>query len=67
MRIREFRASDYPVVFDLWNEAGLEIRPGDQLEEVKLKLQRDPDLFLVAEGEDEIVGSVMGAWDGRRG
>jgi ribosomal protein S18 acetylase RimI-like enzyme len=32
-----------------------------------LKLQRDPDLFLVAEENDDIVGVVMGAWDGRRG
>jgi ribosomal protein S18 acetylase RimI-like enzyme len=34
---------------------------------VKLKLQRDPDLFLVAEENNEIVAVVVGAWDGRRG
>jgi ribosomal protein S18 acetylase RimI-like enzyme len=32
-----------------------------------LKLQRDPDLFLIAEDRGEILGAVMGAWDGRRG
>ena len=67
MKIREFKIQDYPVVRALWQAAGLVLRPGDELEDVKLKLQRDPDLFLVAEQVDEIVGSVMGGWDGRRG
>jgi ribosomal protein S18 acetylase RimI-like enzyme len=67
MKIREFKIDDYPIVRDLWQTAGLILRPGDQLEDVKLKLQRDPDLFLVAEQDDWIVGSVIGGWDGRRG
>ena len=32
-----------------------------------MKLERDRDLFLVAEDDGQIVGVVMGAWDGRRG
>jgi len=67
MKIREFRIEDYPIVRDLWQTAGLTLRPGDELEDVKLKLQRDPELFLVAEQNDEIVGSIIGGWDGRRG
>lgn len=67
MRIREFRLDDYPIVRDLWQAAGLELRPGDDLEDIKLKLQRDPELFLIAEQNDRIVGSVIGGWDGRRG
>lgn len=67
MRIRQFSIDDYSVVFELWKLAGLIIRPGDGLEEIKLKLQRDSDLFLVAQEAGEIVGTVMGAWDGRRG
>ena len=67
MKIREFKIDDYPIVRDLWQTAGLILRPGDELEDVKLKLQRDPDLFLVAEQNDGIVGSVIGGWDGRRG
>lgn len=44
------------------------LRPGDDREAIKLKLQRDPDLFLIAEDDDhEIIGAVIGAWDGRRG
>jgi len=67
MKIREFMIEDYRIVRDLWQTAGLTLRPGDELEDVKLKLQRDPELFLVAEQNDEIVGSVIGGWDGRRG
>jgi len=67
MRIREFRIEDYGNVLELWKDARLILRPGDELEGIKLKLQRDPDLFLVAEEDHGIVGAVMGAWDGRRG
>jgi len=67
MRIREFQLTDYDDVVGLWKTAGLILRPGDELYGIKLKLQRDPDLFLVAEDDSEIVGVVMGAWDGRRG
>jgi ribosomal protein S18 acetylase RimI-like enzyme len=67
MKIREFKIDDYLIVRELWHAAGLILRPGDELEDVKLKLQRDPDLFLVAEHDDTIVGGVIGGWDGRRG
>jgi ribosomal protein S18 acetylase RimI-like enzyme len=67
MKIREFKVTDYAETKNLWIEAGLVMRPGDNLEGIKLKLQRDPDLFLVAEQEHRIVGVVLGAWDGRRG
>ena len=67
LRIREFRIEDYLVVRELWQAASLELRPGDEIEDIKLKLQRDPDLFLIAEQDNRIVGSVIGGWDGRRG
>jgi len=67
MKIREFKIEDYQIVRGLWQTAGLTLRPGDELDDVKLKLQRDPDLFLVAEEDERILGSVIGGWDGRRG
>lgn len=67
MQIREFKITDYDKVMQLWKESGLVIRPGDDIDGVRLKLQRDPDLFLLVEENDEIVGVVMGGWDGRRG
>lgn len=67
VRIREFKISDYNEVKGIWKKSGLEIRLGDGVEGIRAKLERDPDLFLVAEEGGRIIGSVMGAWDGRRG
>jgi ribosomal protein S18 acetylase RimI-like enzyme len=69
MFIRPFRMDDYTAVHALWCEAGpgLTLRPSDEPEQVKKKLERDPELFLVAEEESRLVGVIMGAWDGRRG
>jgi ribosomal protein S18 acetylase RimI-like enzyme len=67
LRISRFEIEDYESVVDLWKSVGLILRPGDDLESIRLKLQRDPDLFLVARENAEMVGCVMGGWDGRRG
>ncbi len=67
MRIREFKLSDYEQVISLWKDTGLIIRPGDDFESIRLKLERDPDLFILAEEDEQIIGVVLGAWDGRRG
>ena len=69
-RIREFQyPTDYPQVIDLWKQAGpgIHLRRSDEPEEIAKKLQRDPDLFLVAELDGCIIGSVLGGFDGRRG
>ena len=67
MKIRKFAMKDYAEVRRVWEESGLEIRPGDGRDEIRLKLRRDGDLFLVAEEGGRLVGTVLGAWDGRRG
>lgn len=68
--IREFRyPDDYSRALRLWQGAGQGVRvgPSDTPEEIQKKLQRDPDLFLVAEVGTELVGTVIGGFDGRRG
>lgn len=68
--IREFIfPEDYQAVIKLWEQAGpgIQVRRSDQLKQIERKLERDPDLFLVAESEGMIVGSVLGGFDGRRG
>ncbi len=69
MTIRPFTMMDYEAVLDLWQNAGpgVTIRPSDRPEEIEKKLARDPDLFLIAEEGEQVVGAIMGAWDGRRG
>lgn len=61
--------NDYAGALVLWQSAGqgIGIGPSDQPEEIEKKCQRDPDLFLVAENDGRIVGTVIGGFDGRRG
>jgi ribosomal protein S18 acetylase RimI-like enzyme len=70
IQIRQFRfPEDYPQVFNLWSsiERGVHVGRSDTPTEIEKKISRDPDLFLVAETEGRIVGSVIGGYDGRRG
>ena len=70
LSIREFNFSrDYEPVIELWSHAGegIHLRRSDQPEEILKKLERDPDLFLLAEVDNRIVGAVLGGFDGRRG
>jgi ribosomal protein S18 acetylase RimI-like enzyme len=70
IRVREFRfAEDYPAARFLWENAGsgIHVRRSDEPEEIQKKLQRDPELFLVAETDGKLIGTVIGGFDGRRG
>jgi ribosomal protein S18 acetylase RimI-like enzyme len=67
VQIREFQVDDYPQVIALWEMVGLRISRSDNLQGLRRKLERDADLFLVAEEDDRIVGVIMGCFDGRRG
>jgi ribosomal protein S18 acetylase RimI-like enzyme len=70
IHIREFHyPEDYEGAVHLWEGAGSGVKVGrsDSPEEIQKKLQRDPDLFLVAESDHEIIGTVIGGYDGRRG
>ena len=68
--LREFIfPSDYPQLINLWKNAGpgIHLRRSDERNEIIKKLQRDPDLFILAEINGLIIGSVLGGFDGRRG
>jgi ribosomal protein S18 acetylase RimI-like enzyme len=67
MKIREFSMEDFAAVTQLWLRSKMKASLGDRRRDIALKLERDPDLFLVAEQDADIVGSIIGAWDGRRG
>lgn len=68
--VREFHfPDDHPAALKLWGalEIGVQVGRSDTLEEIQRKLQRDPDLFLVAEVNKNIIGTIIGGFDGRRG
>lgn len=67
MEIREFRQDDFEEVITLWERCDL-LRPWNDPEmDIERKLNHDLELFLVAEVGGEVVGSVMGGYDGHRG
>jgi ribosomal protein S18 acetylase RimI-like enzyme len=68
--IREFcYPQDYSAVRALWEniERGVRLGRSDTAEEIQKKAAYNPDLFLLAETDDHIVGTVIGGYDGRRG
>jgi len=60
---------DYPAVRALWEgmEKGIGLGRSDAPGEIAKKAAHDPELLLVAEAGGEIVGTVIGGYDGRRG
>ena len=70
-QIRVFNLTDdYLACRDIWMQGGegVHLSKSDEPEEILKKLERDPDLFLVAENDNgEVIGTVIGGFDGRRG
>jgi ribosomal protein S18 acetylase RimI-like enzyme len=68
MEIRPFRPGDQQAVIDLWKEIFNYPTPhNDPALVIRLKLQVQPDLFLVAIENQTVVGTVLGGYDGHRG
>jgi ribosomal protein S18 acetylase RimI-like enzyme len=67
--VRAFLWDDWPHVLALWQQAapGVHLGRSDTADEIRKKWSHDPDLFLVAEDDGEVVGVVLGGYDGRRG
>ena len=64
--VRELRAVDGDQLRRLWTEAGFRSLGDDDLSLARMA-RRNPGLLLVAAEGSRIVGSALGAWDGRRG
>jgi len=70
VQIRDFQSpEDYPLVEKLWAsmEKGVSLGRSDSPEEIQKMLAHDPGMFLVAEENGQIIGTVIGGFDGRRG
>ena len=67
MTIRPFQSTDKPAVIDLWHQCGL-VRPhNDPHEDIARKTAFQPDLFLVAEDDGKVIGTIMLGYEGPRG
>lgn len=65
--IREARADEVQEVLELWKVTGSGPSVTDTPEHLRMLTRKSPDLFLVAEGEGRLVGSIIGGWDNWRG
>ena len=65
--LRVFTMRDYEQVIDLWLRTGILVGPSDSREGILHTLQRNPDLFLIAEDRERVIGTVIGTFDGRCG
>lgn len=67
MNIRVFHTNDTSQVIALWEACEL-TRPWNNPNlDISRKMAVGPELFLVAEENERIVGTVMGGYDGHRG
>lgn len=60
---------DYDALMELWTEAKLLYKPKgrDRRDNIERELQQPSAVFLVAEKDGKLVGSIFGTHDGRRG
>ena len=65
--IRPFASADEDAVIALWEAAGLTRPWNDPRKDIARKLDVQPEGFLVAVADGEVVGSVMAGYDGHRG
>jgi ribosomal protein S18 acetylase RimI-like enzyme len=67
MQIRPYQPNDQSAVIALWEQCGL-IRPwNDPKKDIKRKLYIQPELFLIAEVDHQLVATVMAGYEGHRG
>ena len=66
VELRDYRPGDGDQLRALWNDAGFRTT-GDDDAGLRMFKARNPRTFLVAVRGKRVVGSAMGAWDGRRG
>jgi ribosomal protein S18 acetylase RimI-like enzyme len=67
--IRDFRIEDYDRLIDLWKAAKLDYRAKgrDSRRRMEQQVKQHNTIFLVAERDGGLVGSVIGTHDGRKG
>lgn len=69
VNIREFQIEDYDPLMVLWNESRLPCRPKgrDSREKIAREIEHLNAVFLIAEMDGQIVGSIFGTHEGRKG
>jgi ribosomal protein S18 acetylase RimI-like enzyme len=64
--IREVRPEELDAIIRLWESIDRHTGLADRREYLETFHAFSPDLFLVAEAEGRIIGTIIGGWDGWR-
>jgi len=69
IEIRSLNKADYDAIVKVWEEARLPFRPEgrDGREEISRQIDSYPDLYIGAFIAGELIGVVIGNYDGRKG
>ncbi len=67
VQIRAYGAADEQQVVELWRRCNLIVSWNDPQHDIQLKVQVQPDLFLVGIVGDDVIATVMAGYDGHRG
>ena len=69
IKIRKFKIEEYDELIKLWNSVELPYKPygRDSFEKIQKEIKKDNSIFLVAEYNSKIIGSIFGTHDGRKG
>jgi len=67
LTIRPFAIADSEEVIAIWQACGLTVPWNDPHKDIARKMEVNPELFLVAEVDGRIAGTVMGGYEGHRG
>lgn len=67
LEIRPYQRTDETQVIDLWHRCSLVVPWNDPQKDIQLKLQVQPELFLVGLTDTKVVATVMAGYEGHRG
>jgi len=66
-KIRSFQISDESEVIELWRRCNLMVPQNDPEKDIAMKLNVQPELFMVGTILTRIVSTAMASYDGHRG
>jgi ribosomal protein S18 acetylase RimI-like enzyme len=67
LNIRSYQPMDEKQVMNLWQECCLVVPQNNPQHDILLKLQVQPELFLVGLADSQVVASIMAGYEGHRG
>ena len=65
--IRKYEDKDEEQVINLWKQCNLIVPQNDPHEDIKKKMEFQPNLFFIGTVNNEVVASIMVGYEGHRG